>query len=445
MKKKKANKGADISAFSAIIGGLQTRLAGMFGVTHNGARDLYNVFGYERFLTVNRMLALYQRNDIAARIVDAYPSACWREPAKVYDGKEGSTWGEDVHKMITAINGWGVLLQADKISTIGRYGIILVGIADNRDVGEPAGEGELAYLSAYGEDVVDISMWEQDPTSPRFGMPKMYSVQIGQGEGSTAASRYVHWSRVIHICENPLIGNVFGTPRLERVANRLTDLEKILGGSAEAFWLNARAGIVGKTQPDANISEADMTAIMNDVESYQHQLNRVLMLSGLDLEFPNIPVADPSPHVDMQLKVIAGAVGIPLRILTGSEAGELASTADESNWNSRIQERRENHITPHIIRPLIDLLMRVGAVEQVEDYNVIWDSDTNISEEVRARTALTWAQAVATYANAPSGEFVTPVNEFREVYMGLPPEPEGGFPELPDVPEEPGKGGFGAF
>ena len=54
----------------------------------------------------------------------------------------------------------------------------------------------------------------------------------------------VHASRVIHVAEDILDDEVYGIPRLEPLYNYLDDLLKVVGGSAEMFWLDAKRRLV---------------------------------------------------------------------------------------------------------------------------------------------------------------------------------------------------------
>ena len=67
------------------------------------------------------------------------------------------------------------------------------------------------------------------------------------------------------------------------------------------------------------------------------------------------------------MKLISAASGIPLRIMTGSERGELASTQDDGNWASRIEERQLHFAEPMILRPLIDRLIELRALPEPSD------------------------------------------------------------------------------
>jgi hypothetical protein len=133
----------------------------------------------------------------------------------------------------------------------------------------------------------------------------------------------------------------------------------------------------------------------------------------LDIKELTAQVSDPSKHVSVLLDLIAGTTGIPKRILIGSERGELASTQDETAWNSRVDERRRNYAEPMILRPFIDRLITIGVLPQPRDgYVVEWPPIFTPSEEQQAKVAETKAKALAAYMSAPGADMILPPSMF---------------------------------
>ena len=60
--------------------------------------------------------------------------------------------------------------------------------------------------------------------------------------------------------------------------------------------------------------------------------------------------------------MISACTGIPYRLLTGVEQGELASTKDQDNWNTRVDARRNSFCTNQIIRPFFNRLIQYRAI-----------------------------------------------------------------------------------
>jgi hypothetical protein len=235
----------------------------------------------------------------------------------------------------------------------------------------------------------------------------------------------VHYSRVIHFAERALEDESIGTPRLARIWNRLMDLDKLLGSSAEIYWQNAAMIMQLNAQLDVEWSPEEAKALADQVEEMQNGLRRWLRTRGVDAQniAPGLQGSDPSNSIEKILDIIAGATGIPKRILIGSEMGQLASAQDENNFTARVSERREQYAGPSIAEAFISRLVQLGCLPG--GYTGIkWPENDTLGEDARADIALKNAQAIATYTNAPGSELVVSPEEFRETLGYKTPLPE---------------------
>lgn len=396
-------------------------LSGLAGQHFNGDRDLYTTMGYPKALSVEDFFDAYLRQDIAGRIVDAFPDATWREAPELVCQNDALQSQFDA--LDRELRLYRTLHRADRLAGIGHYGVLVLGLDGGEPMDQPANGSNyrLLYVQPHSERTAQIIRWDDDPTSPRYGKPKTYRITTGvnwTGAGASQRTVNVHHSRVIHFAERALEDESIGTPRLERIWNRLMDLDKLLGGSAEMYWQNVAMIMQLKADIDVQWDPEEAAALTAQVEEMQHGLRRWLRTRGIDANniAPGLQGADPNNHIEKQLDIIAGATGIPKRILIGSEAGELASSQDENNWSGRVQERREQYATPSILRPLIDRLQRLGVLIK-EHFDVEWPESDTLGEAGRADIALKKAQAVATYANAPGAELIIAPEEFRH-YLG---------------------------
>jgi hypothetical protein len=207
---------------------------------------------------------------------------------------------------------------------------------------------------------------------------------------------------------------------LQSVFNRLQDLELVSGSSAEMWWRGAFPGLGFMSQKDTAWDKQTMAEIEQEVSAYIHGLQRYLRLEGMDVRELAPTVADPSKHVSILLDLISGATGIPKRILIGSERGELASSQDETAWNSRVDERRRNYAEPQILRPFIDRLVTVGALPQPQSgYVIEWPAIFTPSEKEQAEMAKTRAEALNAYMAAPGVDMILPPSMFLKHVMGF--------------------------
>ena len=412
--------------------------------THDGKRDLYDVFGYKRAITYETYQLTYERQDIAGRIIDAYPEATWRKRPDVVEidkdenlvGKDQPTaFEEGFLTLADKVGLFSEILIADRLAGIGRYSVLFLGTDDTDDLSQPLVKGNIKYVKALSEIEAVVSRFVSDINDPNFGLPQYYTVQLGDLEGTQQSRVNVHYSRVIHIVEKPVKSRIYGQPRLERIMNRLYDLEKVIGGSAEMFWQNGRGGLQLDLNDEHDYKDS-LEAMQEEVDKYEHGLTRIMRTRGITATPINMNVPDPTLPSDVLLKIIAGATGIPMRILTGSESGELASSQDENNWASRISERQENFATPFILDRFIDKAVITGTIKPVEAgnlYRIDWAKSSSLSQVDEANVANTKTTAIVNYANSPLSQQIVPVEEFREKILDLPPSPE----QVDDFTDEP--------
>lgn len=414
----------------------RSRLANLAGMSFDGQRDLYSTMGYPRHLTVEDFFDIYLRQDIAGRIVDAYPDATWREPPTI--AIEKSPLQDSFDKLEKKHSIWRTLHRLDRLSGIGHYGVLLLGLDGGEPLHEPVIPGksyELIYARPHSERTAQITRWDDNPNSPRFGKPMLYSITSGVNWTGAGAGFQriiqVHHSRVMHIAERPLEDESIGTPRLERIWNRLMDLDKLLGGSAEMYWQNVAMLIQLDAATDVEWDPEEAEVLAGQVEEMQHNLRRWLRTRGVTANniAPGLQGNDPSTMIEKLIDVVAGATGIPKRILLGTEAGELGSSQDENNWSGRIQERREQFAGPSVIEPFIQKMQSLGVMPR-DEMKVEWPESDNLGEEARATIAATKATALAHYANTPGAELIISPAEFR-YWLGE----EGPMPEFEEDEE----------
>lgn len=290
----------------------------------------------------------------------------------------------------------------------------------------PARPGRrLLFLRAFDESLVQIVRYEWNVRSPRFGMPVMYRITLNDpreqhsGIGLPLATVFVHWSRVIHLADNLSSSEIFGVPRMRPVLNRLLDLRKLYGGSAEMYWRGAFPGVSLETHPqlggDVNVDVATTRDIM---EQYMNGLQRYLLLTGMSARTLAPQVVDPTSQIQVQLEAICIQLGIPVRVFKGSERGELASSQDDASWNDRLRSRQNQYITPRIICPFLDRLIAMGVLPEPEGYSIEWPDLDSLNDRDKAAIALQKTQALAAYV-AGQVEAVMPPLDFLTRILGL--------------------------
>jgi hypothetical protein len=397
------------------------QMLGKLGSTFNGDRDLYDVFGYKKDISGEDYRFRYERGDIAARIVDAYPNACWSsppEPTDDQDTQDETEWERSFKDEAKRLKLWSVVRRADILAQLNDFSIIVIGTSGDTEK-EATGRNKILYLKPFGSDCIKVNKWVSQSTNKRFGLPETYKIELAADVNSGAITELiVHHSRVIHIAERTLDNPTKGTPFLKPVWNRLDDLEKVAGSSAEIWWLNGRGGLDISVNDDFQLEDEDKESITEQVEAYQNGMNRTIRTQGVTIKAIDMKIQSPKDHADLPLTLIAGTTGIPKRILTGSERGELSSSQDENNFNSRIKERRAFFCEPEILEPLIEKLIELGSIAKAEfEWN--WPNLNTLSEKDAATIGKDKAAAIATYSNAPAAESLIPPEQFVVDVLGL--------------------------
>lgn len=375
-------------------------LASKAGVGFGGKRDIWEAAGYKQELTWDDYYGMYERQDIAGKIVDMPAVHAWRRPFTLSSSNDKFlTAFDELNKRVGAI---GALSKLDRLAGIGQYGVLFLGFAGEHDYSNPAPDrAELAYVRAFPEGCAKIADREKNTASPRYDLPVMYTIEMSEGAGVK-----VHHSWVLHIVEDSIGDRALGRPRLKRVFNRLYDLLKIVAASPEGAWQTINRGIVANIQNDAELSPDDEAAMSDELDEYEHGLRRWIRTRGIDVTPLPSDVPDPTGIFDMLISLIASASGIPKRLLIGSERGELSSAQDEANWNKYVADRQKNHITPVIVRPFIDRMIESGNLPGA-DYDVTWPplDDMSTNEELDALERAVKIVQALTYP-APADEII---------------------------------------
>lgn len=420
----------------------RSMLGSRLGVQFGGARDLYETFGYKRFPDFQDYQNLYDRHGLGQRVIRKFSDSTWNRLPILIDGEQrsdaldkGATPFLKEWMMLSKRLGLAqIMRQADIMCQIGRYSILFLGAAGN-DYSQPAKKGDgLFYIAAYNENQSIIQGLISDHKNEKFGMPESYTVQFNEIDQGVAmpGGTGVHYTRAIHISEDRLGSRIYGTPRLQAPLNRLFDLEKVTGGGAEAAWLAVWGGMLFSTQEDIDLPTEDSEEgrfLAEQMQKFFHRMQRYAVTKGLDVNNIGVSEVRIKDIYDTLKEDFAGTVGIPQRILFGSERGELASTQDREEWNSVIEARRTNFAEPEVLFPFIDWCIVHGVLPPPEnkEYKTEWYPVYTMTKLEKAQ----YANTLATGANSISGgvpEVALDINEWR-VAADLPMRDEVGMEE----------------
>lgn len=388
-------------------------LARTMGQRFGGLRDYYEVFGYKKNLVYDDLLIKYIRQGLASRIVDAPAQALWDNPPLITSNND--EWNAAWARMVTKHAMWEAILRLDKLAGLGRYSCLLIGTNAPQSIDKPprsvSNEGklrELLYFQAYSQKTAEIKTINGDTSSSQYLLPETYTLypfrqdDVGlmtKIEGSMPAT-IAHYSRILHIAENTLENQVYGTPRLERVFNDLDDMLKVSGGTAETYWTTSNRGMQVDIDKDMELTAADAEDLSEELDEYVHQMRRVIRTRGVKINNLGSDIPKPEETFNMLISLISGATGIPRRILIGAEAGQLASEQDRANWAERIVSRRKHFAEPVVIYPLISKLTNLGILPSGEDITVTvtWPDAYQLNPLELAQKAAQHARSMTNFA-----------------------------------------------
>lgn len=408
--------GAELEEIKQLMGrasDLRSQLSSRFG--SNSSETLYQALDFPGEIKYEEYRERYKRQDIANRVVSAPVKYTWSsEPYVSETAAEETAFEKEYESFADETNLYFWLRKVDLLASLGRYAVLFLGFeGSTEDVSQPVEKAtRVSYINALPENKATINVWDTDPNSSRFGLPVLYQIRfnIGTHESST---RLVHWTRIIHVAENTLESEIYGIPYLEPIYNRLLGLDKLCGGSPEMFWRGARPGYTAQAMQDSIVNQNQLSSIKEELSKYINDMQRFLFVEGVDIKALAPQVVSPKDHVEVQLQMISAATGMPIRMLTGSERGELASSQDERAWLKLIEQRREAVAKELILVPLIDRLIFLGVLPRpTSGFSVTWSPLVVLEEKDKAEIGKLRTESLSKYVETQGSENIVPVDLF---------------------------------
>lgn len=405
---------------------MTTRKEWLSNFLGSNQKNIEKECGHPDAVTVDDCFTAFTRGDIAKRIISIYPDECWGENPEVYESEteEETEFEKAWEEIQQKFSLYSYLHRADVLSGIGRFGVLLLGLSDGLDMSLPVPTGrklELLYVRPFEEKYAKVKSVEMDVHNPRFGKPVLYTLTF-QNEtdfGPTQMQNIdVHWTRVIHFADNRTNSDVYGLPRLEKVYNRWVDLKKVSGGAAEMFWKGGFPGLSVEALPTEGDVDFDEEATKEQLQNYMNGLQRYIATVGMSVKSLAIQIADPRPHMEVQIRLIAIATGIPWRIFMGVEVGQLASEQDMRAWNRRLKKRREQYLNPFVLLPFVERLVEYGILPKPAQIEIHWPDLNSPTDLDKAAVAEKQTSALAKYVQS-GVDLMVPPFFFLTLVLGL--------------------------
>lgn len=384
-------------------------------------------------ITVAQYQEMDERQGLGARVNAFWAEACWESDPDIYENpKEGVTtpWEEKLAELIDRHNLYEAWERLDRNAGVGEYGVMLYfvdGLDEGADLEKPApgvtdelkvpvGQAatrNLLYLRIFPRHHVEVLETEQNDNSPRRGQPTFYNLKMAAPDGRSTADERVHWSWIIHVPSDDVCSNEWtGHPRTRRSFNYLLGARKITSADPEAVYKGGFPGISFEADAvqAAAAGFADPTKqaeFLQHVANYMGGTTRAMLNIGIKANQLQPGIADPTQHLEAQLKMIGITMGVPWRVLVGSEVGQLASGQDTRRVSKRTRRRCEKRCTPRIVRPTLDRLAMVGVLPGIKKYFCDWPDPDAPSDQDKADVALKVTQAWVAWASSPLREEMT--------------------------------------
>lgn len=445
--------------------------------------DVERECSYPDALLIEDYYDEFRRNGIARRLVKLMPEETWETPPELWEDDDPlmeTPFEQAWQHLVKRLHVWSILHRADVLSGIGRYGVVLIGFSDGDDLAKPvpgleevlkarflkppeakakqanssstttttpsptdptvkapatppttadnATKRQVLYLQTYSERHATVTKHETNTKHWRFGLPTEYSIQIasgtegaiGDGNEQATSTITVHWTRVLHVCDNRMSNDTYSESRMEHGFHRLIDMKRLLGGSAMMFWQGAFPGISFEVPPDVAAEvDIDVEAIRSEFVKYTEGLQRFLALSGVQAKQLMPTVASPKDHFEVQMAALCVGEGVPLRKFLGSEEGKQAADQDAISWNKRVRRRQLLYVTPYIIEQFVELLIAAQAVPEPADaLKIEWEDLNEPSDGEKATTANTRMDAIQKYV-ASGADTLIPPEFFLTLILGF--------------------------
>lgn len=409
----------------------------------------YCEYGFPDNPCFDEFYRVYKRHGIGHGALMQVLDKTWQTSPWLIEGedefdesRDETQWEKDVKRLFKKKNIFAAIKETDKRKMVGGYAGLIIQVKDSKKWNQKLDKISAAAIVKFipvWRGSLEVTAWDTNEASPTYGQPTMYSYkERTEAIGSSPRMVEMHPSRVI------IFGSLTEPESIyEPVLNALISLEKVTGGSGEAYIkAAARALHIGfdATTDLSQLARAhgmkpdQIGELYNEVvQGVSRGIDSAIITQGGTVETITSAVPDPQQPFEVNLQEVGAGMQVPSTIIVGRQTGTLASNEDVKAFNRFGQSRRENEVGPNT-RLVVDWLMEHGVVEQKEDYEVMWDELTESTDAEKLLNAKTMGEVNSQML--ASGQPVFSVDEIR-VAAGY--EADAELEPLPDIgpPEDP--------
>ena len=268
------------------------------------------------------------------------------------------------------------------------------------------GQGGLLYLAVIPRQQLSAVSLEDDPASPRYGLPKMYQVSASKGV------QQVHPSRIVAFIGAPLPDNTlasgaefgWGDSILVSCLDAIKQADGTLANVASMVF-------------EAKVDVVKIPGFMEQIgdKEYRKRVYERLQLAGIAKGVNGMLVLDSEEEYDTKqlgfgnlpeitdrfLQIVSGAADIPATRLLGQSPAGLSATgeSDTRNYYDRIRAEQELSIGP-AMSILDECLIRSALGNRPPEIHYEWKSLWQSTPEQKATVGKTVADTIVALNNS---------------------------------------------
>ena len=397
--------------------------------------------GFDEFYRV------YKRHGVGHGALMQILNKTWQTNPWIIEGedefdesRDETQWEKDVKRLFKKKGIWAAIKETDKRKMVGGYAGLIIQVKDSKQwkdkLGTISKESIVKFIPAW-RGSLEVTSWETNEKSAEYGNPTMFNFkEHSEAIGSSPRQVEIHPSRVI------VFGSITEPESVyEPILNALISLEKVTGGSGEAYIKAAARAIHIGFEKDVDLDAlarahgmklAEVGTLYDEVVSGLNRgIDSAIITKGGSVNAITSAVPDPTGPFEVNLQEVGAGIGVGSTIIVGRQTGTLASNEDIKAFNRFGQGRRLNEVGPNS-RLVIDWMMDHGVIERKEDYEVMFDELTESTDAEKLLNAKTMGEVNSQML--ASGQPVFSVDEIR-IAGGYDADAE--LEPLPDVTAEP--------
>lgn len=352
--------------------------------------------GFDEFYRV------YKRHGVGHGALMQILNKTWQTNPWIIEGedefdesRDETQWEKDVKRLFKKKGIWAAIKETDKRKMVGGYAGLIIQVKDSKQwkdkLGTISKESIVKFIPAW-RGSLEVTSWETNEKSAEYGNPTMFNFkEHSEAIGSSPRQVEIHPSRVI------VFGSITEPESVyEPILNALISLEKVTGGSGEAYIKAAARAIHIGFEKDVDLDAlarahgmklSEVGTLYDEVVSGLNRgIDSAIITKGGSVNAITSAVPDPTGPFEVNLQEVGAGIGVGSTIIVGRQTGTLASSEDIKAFNRFGQGRRLNEVGPNS-RLVIDWMMDHGVIERREDYEVMFDELTESTDSEKLANA----------------------------------------------------------